>query len=421
MTGSRPRVAVVYEKGAASPVEILQSLNQKYEVSFVVFPSPFINPLLPLLRELADTVIEADTRLEPLASDLRARKIAGIVTYSESMVSKSSELARILGLPTNSQDTVLALKDKTVQRRRLSNVGEKPISSLRAENENELKSALHQIGLPAVLKPSTGEGSRNTFRVDNFLDAMAIGEQILKLETCLVVEEFIVGVDALPYGDYVSVESVTSLGKSSHVAVTGKFPLHEPFREVGQFWPSVLNWETHKSVLELVEQALRALDITTGITHTEVKLSKMGPKILEVNGRLGGNINELSSRSGGPDLIMAGADSAVGTPLIVKPYTPQQVYFQHSNLAPTYGCIFEGVKGDAAVRSLPGIESYRQLVRKGEILPSSVETKWLDMVKGHSSTHTEMLETISRAQQLLEFKFSVAGNSESISALHLAE
>lgn len=51
-----------------------------------------------------------------------------------------------------------------------------------------------------------------------------------------VLEEFLHGADSGPFGDYVSVESLVLDGIPHHFALTGKFPLAEPFREVGQFW-----------------------------------------------------------------------------------------------------------------------------------------------------------------------------------------
>ena len=44
-----------------------------------------------------------------------------------------------------------------------------------------------------------------------------------------------------PYAAYVSVESVVAAGVISHLALTGRFPLAENFRETGFFIPAALD------------------------------------------------------------------------------------------------------------------------------------------------------------------------------------
>lgn len=46
-------------------------------------------------------------------------------------------------------------------------------------------------------------------------------------------------------------------------------------------------------VLELAGAALRALGITDGVTHVEIELTSDGPRLIEVNGRMGGYVHAL--------------------------------------------------------------------------------------------------------------------------------
>jgi len=65
-------------------------------------------------------------------------------------------------------------------------------------------------------------------------------------------------------------------------------PAREPFRETGNFVPGILAPELHAPVSSMVDDTIRALGIRDAVIHTEIKLTADGPKLVEVNGRLGG-------------------------------------------------------------------------------------------------------------------------------------
>ena len=106
-----------------------------------------------------------------------------------------------------------------------------------------------------------------------------------------------------PYADYVSVESVVAEGVISHLALTGRFPLAENFRETGFFIPAALNDDDQSAVLALATSAIEALGVTTGCLHTEIKFTPDGPRVIEVNGRVGGGVPEMLDRAAGVTLV----------------------------------------------------------------------------------------------------------------------
>lgn len=67
------------------------------------------------------------------------------------------------------------------------------------------------------------------------------------------------------------------------------------------------------AVLSVVTEAHAALGIRTGLTHTELRLTPTGPRVVEVNGRLGGDfIPLLGALATGVDLVAAACDIALG-------------------------------------------------------------------------------------------------------------
>jgi hypothetical protein len=85
----------------------------------------------------------------------------------------------------------------------------------------------------------------------------------------------------------VSVESIVREGVIEHFMVTGRFPFAPPFRETGLFLPSDLGLAERDSVTSLATAAAAAMKVRHGFLHTEIKMTPAGPRIVQVNGRLG--------------------------------------------------------------------------------------------------------------------------------------
>ena len=115
-------------------------------------------------------------------------------------------------------------------------------------------------------------------------------------EPDLVVESYMVGASTPPspqLSDYVSVESVVVDGTVSHVAVSGRPPQVAPFRETGLIIPCDYAPWLVDEVLKVADAAIAAVGIRSGCLHTEIKITDEGPRVIEVNGRLGGFVPQV--------------------------------------------------------------------------------------------------------------------------------
>lgn len=88
----------------------------------------------------------------------------------------------------------------------------------------------------------------------------------------------------------------------------------EPFRESGCIMPSTLPEDRLAAVLECAEQAVSAIGITNSMVHTEIMLTAAGPRVIEVNSRLGGGVIERLHLSYDYDIVSAMAAVATGRP-----------------------------------------------------------------------------------------------------------
>ncbi|TCO62831.1 ATP-grasp domain-containing protein [Actinocrispum wychmicini] len=405
-------IAVVYDKGAAGPQEIFAGLRDLGELVFLTPDTAHTRAVRPLLAEFGTVVpIVEDPRL--ILEGLRTFSPDGIVTFSERMLPLTAHLASDLGLPGHSPEVVRLLTDKSAQRKRLAERHVDRTRSFPLDDPDQWREALTRVGLPAVIKPLRGEGSRSTHKVVSSNGLPDLVSELLDAERhagvrrpVLVFEEFLEGRECAPYGDYVSVESLVSQGEISHCAVTGKTPLIRPFRETGQFWPACLPVAEQQAVLELAGAAIGALDLRTGIVHTEIKLTADGPRIIEVNGRLGGWISELCARTGHADLVAAAARLALGEDVRCDLFQSERTFFQYYNLAPAEGGRLDSVTGVRELRRVPGITKYRQLVSPGTVLPPGVTTHQLDVIIGCADRPEDMITAIDQALRVIQFQFS---------------
>nr|WP_302595736.1 ATP-grasp domain-containing protein [uncultured Cellulosilyticum sp.] len=158
----------------------------------------------------------------------------------------------------------------------------------------EVLSVINQIEFPIVVKPSNESGSKSVFickDMQELIDAVECIEHTgsnfigQKLDEEIIVEEYLEGLEY-------SVESYTINNVHTIVAITSKKTFD--CIEIGHMVPAILDKTEREAIETITKAALTALDIDYGVTHTEIKLTIDGPKVIEVNGRPGGDhIDEL--------------------------------------------------------------------------------------------------------------------------------
>ncbi|WP_128434200.1 ATP-grasp domain-containing protein [Streptomyces cyaneus] len=425
MTKGRPVVAVVYDKGAVAAGDIAVGLRDLADIVFVVAPTDHVTRLGEVLGTLGAVLpLTGDPVAD--AAALRAHEPSALVTFSEPMLRTAARLAADLALPFHDEDTARLLTDKVRQRRRLREAGVDEVRSEPLRGPRDWPAAVAKVGLPAIVKPVRGEGSRNTHAVHDAGTAPALLAELFAAvraspgrEALFVVEELLVGRPGLASGDYVSVESLCGPDGVVHLALTGKFPLVDPFREPGQYWPAQVLDAERREILDLTTRALMALGVRTGLTHTEIKLTPSGPRIIEVNGRVGGHINELSRRACGVDLVRLAGRQALGEDVEAGELLPERVHFQHHGLAPVTPCRFVTVHGRREVRQVDGISGYRTFVRPGDELPGGVMTHEMDILWGACDDHDAMTAVIAKALAVLTYEFEDANGIRRVPAASL--
>jgi biotin carboxylase len=252
--------------------------------------------------------IEVDTSqlsiLREVISDLtRKTAVAGIYSSSEYFVETAALLSNHLGLAGASPGAIAVCRNKWRQRLVLRGAGFPVPRFHLVQAIRDLDACVEDVGLPCVLKPTSGTGSVGV-RLCRSLDearqhaSLLLGrgsnERGISIEPELLVEQYIRGVEY-------SVETFCH----QVVGITRKYISPEPyFVETGHDYPAILSHDLARRTGETVLQALAVLDLRWGPAHTEIRLSEEGPVIVEVNPRLaGGLIPELVKLATGINLI----------------------------------------------------------------------------------------------------------------------
>ena len=405
-----PPVAVVHHPNASVGVPEL-SIAARGQVRLVLIVDPATAAPQKRLLAAIGSVVESNSReTEKTASQLRDHGIRGITTFCDVTLAETGRLADRLGLPFHSGAVVARLSDKQVQRRALAAAGVATPVFAAIDTPGAIPAALAAVPLPAVVKPRSGAGSRNTVRVTN----AATGNRLLHSlfaagESGLILEEELVGDPAQAgpdWGDYVSVETASAPGRRRHLGVTGKTPLAEPYRETGAVYPSTLSRQQQEELYTATDRVLEVLEVQHGLTHTEWKLTSAGPRLIEVNGRLGGYINDLYLRATGRDLARIALLLSLGTAVDLPELVPDGVTAQIFTLPPAQAQVLTGWTVDPGLDQLAGVERSAILAVAHQQLDWRTGTSGrLSCTHTHTPDHAALLDLRRELASRLRFSY----------------
>ena len=170
-------------------------------------------------------------------------------------------------------------------------------------------------------------------------------------------------------GPEFSVEGISVKGKYNIIQVTDKITTGAPyFVEIGHTQPSAWPDNILNEIKDMAKRGVEALGILEGPSHTEIRLTSEGPRIIEIGARLGGGFitTDLVPLSTGVNMIEANIDIALGyTPdLNTKFNRGAAIRFFKSNVG-----YFIEAKGINKASSIKGIVKIGFFKNIGEYIP----------------------------------------------------
>lgn len=228
-----------------------------------------------------------------------------ITSTSDAPVRTAAYVSEKLGLPTGiSYENAICATVKSAMRDRLKKKNIPIPEYFVCATVEEFLEAVRSFANECILKPSDSSASRGVKKLDCSLSVDKLVESYR--ECCKYSNNGVVLVEELMHGAEVSVECIIVNQKIHIIAITDKYVTEEPyFVELGHSEQSQLD-DKIKSEIEMVtKKAIEAIDIVNGVAHAELKITKDGPKIVEIAARLGGDYitSRLVPLSTGVDMV----------------------------------------------------------------------------------------------------------------------
>ncbi|HEY3722697.1 MAG TPA: ATP-grasp domain-containing protein [Acidimicrobiia bacterium] len=229
-------------------------------------------------RVVAIPLEDVPAALDRIEALDRRRGVDAVVAVDDGGVVVAAEAGARLGFPHSPPDAVAATRDKAEMRRRLA-AAEVPQPRFGTTGE--------EVGFPCVVKPTGLSGSQGVIRCDSPEELEAARARIRAFWSGpLLVEEYVPGAE-------VALEGLLRDGVLEVLAVFDKpDALEGPyFEETIYVTPSRLPAGTLALVTNAAERAARAIGLTEGPVHAEVRIHD------DAFGRVQAWVIEVAARS----------------------------------------------------------------------------------------------------------------------------
>ncbi|MFM2073096.1 MAG: hypothetical protein RLZZ623_3360 [Actinomycetota bacterium] len=249
----------------------------------------------------------------------------GVLTFWEDSICVAARVVAALGLPGNPVAAVDAARSKLRTRELSASLGLPTPRAQRVRSLDELFAAAAYVGFPAVVKPEYGASAMGCVRVDTMESLPSVyslvrtvvnpdNDGIFRSGNDLLLEEYLDGVEF-------DVDLVMQNGTCVFSSVSQNWPTAEPsFQETGLHCPPDHDRKAVRRLVDLVVETVQAFGLHRGVLHVEGKCTTRGPRIIEVNARMGGGrIRDFVQAVWGVDLVEAALRSCLDLPPDVHP------------------------------------------------------------------------------------------------------
>ncbi|GAA2206652.1 ATP-grasp domain-containing protein [Nonomuraea monospora] len=286
---------------------MLRQIGERYEVHLVIgrpveWEAPYIASATVVPGMTTGGIVAAVREVVGrVAAD-------GVMTWAEDHVVDAALAAAAVGLPGAGPDAARACRDKHATRAALAahfadqqvtrsthaagQYGVPQPQSVLVGDVAEARAVADKFGYPVVVKPRAGVASQAVALVrdgdelaDHFAPAHRLPAAGLpSADRFVLIEEYLTGPE-------VAVDCVVQDGRVTPVFVSHKEMGYAPYFEETGHWTNADDpLLGDPAIVAFLDQVHAAIGYSTGATHTEFKLTGEGPKLIEINGRLGGDL-----------------------------------------------------------------------------------------------------------------------------------
>ena len=251
---------------------------------------------------------------EEILKVCQEKQIDGICTIASDVAAPTvAYVAETMGLVGNSYQASITANNKYAMRQAFMNASVPCPQFLCVEDctDATIDKIKQSMKLPLIVKPADRSGSLGVTKVENIDTLKDAIENALacSFKKQAMVEEFVGGRE-------ISVEFISYQGKHYPLQITDKVTTGAPhFVELEHHQPSTLCAELYAKIYSITENALNALGITNGASHSEYKITDDGDiYVIEIGGRMGGDFigSDLVRLSTGYDFVKGVIEVTLG-------------------------------------------------------------------------------------------------------------
>lgn len=337
--------------------------------------------------------------------------VDGVIAVDEPSAIIAARVAREQRCPYHDLDGVIAAADKGAMRARLAAAGvPQPAVFARIPRSD---APLPRVPFPCVVKPPRLTGSQGVIRADDprsFATAVQRVRAILHRHPRapgadegffeLVVEAYVEGPEA-------AVEGLMSSGRLVPVAIFDKpDPLEGPFfEETIYVTPSAHPPLLQAELYRVTERAARAMGLTDGPVHAELRLTERGPALIEIAAR---SIGGLCSRA--LHHVVGSLEAwllchAVGRDLPPRPAEPSASGVMMIPV-PRSG-VLRAIDGVERARAIAGVDAVSLSLAPGDIVRAAPDGgSYLGFIFAHAATPSAVTTILHAAHRALRFEIT---------------
>lgn len=278
--------------------------------------------------------------------------LTGLISSTDTWGVTGAELAAELGLPGVDPAVIRLVRDKARVRDLLHAKGLGPFPSHPVDATVTLDRLAAAVGLPAVVKDTAGTSSRNVWLIRDAADLARFHAEAsgATLFGTLTAEPFLAG-------PVYSAETITWQGHTRLLGLSSRLMSRQPFfREDVTAFPAALPPTELREIEHWLDATLAVLGYTDRFAHIELAMTVDGPRLIEINSRIGGAlVGETMCRaldvnvySGLVDLALGRRPRLLGEPLGDGPASAFVLVY------PERPGVLEGIDGVADLAHYPG-------------------------------------------------------------------
>lgn len=354
----------------------------------------------------------------------RVRPIDGIVALGDCSPPAAARACRALNLPFHPPEAADICRDKYRSRERLRAAGLNVPGFVRHALDSDPREIASWVsvapGFPCVLKPLSLSASCGVIRANNSEESMAAFERIRRLlrspEVRVMRQEAAGFIQAESYieGEEFAVEAVVDRGRLHVLAIFDKpDPLTGPyFAETIYVTPSALPAAEQSLIAASLERAVRALGLSHGPLHAELRVNPQGAWFLEVAARpIGGLCSRAlrftSEGGGGMSLEELIVRLALGQG--IGPIAREHCASGVMMIPVAEEGILESVEGLDEARTTPGVEDIIITAHpRQKLVPWPEGSSYPGFIFARGDSRQSVVHALRAAHQKIRFVMSPA-------------